>query len=36
MKVQGLHGFDLSPPEARRLQKELASRVVAGGSMPLL
>jgi deoxyribonuclease V len=29
MKVEGLHGFDLSPAEARRLQEELASRVVA-------
>lgn len=28
MKVNELHGFDLSPAEARRLQEELASRVV--------
>ncbi len=28
MKVDELHGFDLSPAEARRLQEELASRVV--------
>src|SRR5918994_4801216 len=30
MKVEKLHGFDLSPAEARRLQGELASRVVVG------
>ena len=30
MKVEKLHGFDLSPAEARRLQEELASGVVAG------
>jgi deoxyribonuclease V len=33
MKVNGLHGLDLSPPEARRLQEELASRVVAGPAL---
>jgi deoxyribonuclease V len=35
MKVSGLHGLDLSPPEARRLQQELASRVVAGPALNL-
>jgi deoxyribonuclease V len=35
MKVSGLHGLDLSPPEARRLQQELASRVVAGPALDL-
>ena len=35
MKVQGLHGFDLSPAEARRLQEELASSVVAGPALDL-
>ena len=35
MKVSGLHGLDLSPPEARRLQEELASRVVAGPALDL-
>src|SRR5918997_609812 len=30
MRVKELHGFDLSPAEARRLQEELASRVVVG------
>jgi deoxyribonuclease V len=35
MKVEELHGFDLSPREARRLQEELASRVVAGGALDL-
>ena len=35
MKVSGLHGFDLSPSEARRLQEELASRVVAGPALDL-
>src|SRR5215212_607163 len=35
MRVSGLHGLDLSPPEARRLQEELASRVVAGPSLEL-
>src|SRR5215203_4458385 len=29
MRVEELHGFDLPPAEARRLQGELASRVVA-------
>src|ERR671920_2590098 len=35
MKVSGLHGFDLSPPEARRLQEELASRVAAEPALDL-
>jgi len=35
MKVDELHRFDLSPPEARRLQEELASRVVAGPVLDL-
>jgi deoxyribonuclease V len=35
MKVEKLHGFDLSPAEARRLQEELASRVVAGPPLDL-
>ena len=35
MKVDGIHGFDLSPPQARRLQEELASRVVAGPALDL-
>jgi deoxyribonuclease V len=35
MKVSGLHGLDLSPLEARRLQQELASRVVAGPALDL-
>ena len=35
MKIEGLHGFDLSPAEARRLQEELASRVVAGPALDL-
>ena len=35
MKVSELHGFDLSPSEARRLQQELASRVVAGPPLDL-
>jgi deoxyribonuclease V len=35
MKVSGLHGLGLSPPEARRLQEELASRVVAGPALDL-
>jgi deoxyribonuclease V len=35
MNVSGLHGLDLSPPEARRLQEELASRVVAGPALDL-
>ena len=35
MRVERLHGFDLTPPEARRLQGELASRVVAGPALDL-
>ncbi len=35
MKVEELHGFDLSPREARRLQEELASGVVAGPALDL-
>jgi deoxyribonuclease V len=35
MKVGELHGLDLSPPEARRLQEELASRVVVGPALDL-
>jgi deoxyribonuclease V len=35
MRVEKLHGFDLSPAEARRLQGELASRVVAGPALDL-
>jgi deoxyribonuclease V len=35
MRVEELHGFDLSPAEARRLQGELASRVVAGPGLDL-
>ena len=35
MKVGELHSRDLSPPEARRLQEELASRVVAGPALNL-
>src|ERR687897_3679948 len=35
MKVSGLHGLDLSPPEARRLQEELAPRVEAGPALDL-
>lgn len=35
MKVNELHGFDLSPAEARRLQEELASRVVIGPALDL-
>src|SRR5215210_8713408 len=35
MRVERLHGFDLSPAEARRLQGELASRVVAGPTLDL-
>jgi deoxyribonuclease V len=35
MRVEELHGFDLSPAEARRLQGELASRVVAGAALDL-
>src|SRR5919202_7007310 len=35
MKASGLHGLDLSPAEARRLQEELASRVVTGPALDL-
>ena len=35
MKVSELHSLDLSPGEARRLQGELASRVVEGPSLEL-
>ena len=35
MRVEELHGFDLSPEEARRLQGELASRVVTGPALDL-
>ena len=35
MKVRGLHGFDLSPAEARRLQEELAARVETGPALDL-
>jgi deoxyribonuclease V len=35
MRVNRLHGFDLKPIEARRLQGELASRVVAGPALDL-
>jgi deoxyribonuclease V len=35
MRVSGLHGFDLTPSEARRLQEELTSRVVAGPPLDL-
>jgi deoxyribonuclease V len=35
MKVDEFHGFDLSPSEARRLQAELASRVVTGPALDL-
>jgi deoxyribonuclease V len=35
MNVNELHGFDLSPAEARRLQEELASRVVVGPALDL-
>jgi deoxyribonuclease V len=35
MKVEKLHGFDVSPVEARRLQGELASGVVAGPPLDL-
>ena len=35
MKVEKLHGFDLSPAEARRLQGDLASRVVVGPPLGL-
>ena len=35
MRVEELHGFDLSPAEARQLQGELASRVVTGPALDL-
>ena len=35
MRVEELHGFGLSPAEARGLQAELASRVVAGPALEL-
>jgi deoxyribonuclease V len=35
MRIEKLHAFDLSPAEARRLQGELASRVVAGPPLDL-
>jgi len=35
MRVEELHGFDLSPAEARRLQGGLASRVVTGPELDL-
>src|SRR5215217_160475 len=35
MKVEKLHGFDLSPAEAQRLQEDLASRVVVGPPLDL-
>src|SRR5918998_1223304 len=35
MRVEELHGFGLSPAEARGLQSELASRVVAGPPLEL-
>ena len=35
MKIEGLHDLDLSPSEARRLQGELAPRVVEGPSLDL-
>jgi len=35
MRVEELHGFDLSPAEARQLQGELASRVVTGPALGL-
>ena len=35
MRVEELHGFDLSPARARELQGELASRVVAGPALDL-
>lgn len=35
MKVDRLHGFDLTPGEARRLQGDLASRVEAGPALDL-
>jgi deoxyribonuclease V len=35
MRVEELHGFDLSPAEARGLQRELASRVVVDSALDL-
>lgn len=35
MKVAGLHSFDLGPKEARRLQEELAPRLVAAPPLDL-
>jgi deoxyribonuclease V len=35
MRIEKLHGFDLSPEEARRLQEGLASRVEAGPALDL-
>ena len=35
MRIEKLHGFDLSPAEARRLQEDLASRVVVGPPLDL-
>jgi deoxyribonuclease V len=35
VKVEGIHGLDLSPSEARRLQGELAPRVVEGPPLGL-
>jgi deoxyribonuclease V len=35
MKVDRLHDFGVSPPEARRLQEELSSRVVQGPALEL-
>ena len=35
MNVEWLHAMDLTPPEARRLQDELAPRVVAGPALDL-
>ena len=35
MRVERLHGFDLQPAEARRLQGDLASRIVADPALDL-
>lgn len=35
LKVGGLHGFDISPAEARKLQNELSPRLVSGPSLYL-
>ena len=35
MRIEKLHGFDLSPEEARRLKEGLASRVEAGPALDL-